>query len=166
MKTTRITAVLAAAAVVAVPVAADAHKGGRHHGNHGKHGKHVVNKGFVVTGNLKQNGFSPDTADPGNQAVVEITVKNANKHARRSGELGDQNASKKGVQVRGGTYKLDNDDDFFRVVRSGYEPGEEPGEGDKVRITGKIPYTRDKSLTVSDRYGEPNIRRVKLVDSD
>jgi hypothetical protein len=165
MKTTRITAVLATAAVMAVPVAADAHRGGRHHGNHGKR---VVNKGFVVTGNLKQNGFSPDETSTTsvNESVVGTAVKNANKHARQSGELEDQNSSRRGVQVRGGTYKLDNDNDFFRVVRSGYEPGEQPGEGDKVRITGKIPYTRDKSLKVSDRYGEPNIRRVKVVDSD
>jgi len=158
MKATRIIALLAAAALVAVPVAAEAAKGG----------KRTVNKSFVVTGKLKQDGFSPD--DPSttsvNEAGVKITVKNANRHARRSGELQDQNTSKKGVQVKGGSYMLDNNDDSFTVVRSGYESGEQPGENDKVRITGKIPYTRDKGLELDERYGEPNIRRVKIVDTD
>src|SRR5215211_2386648 len=157
MKTARITALLAAASLAAVPVAAEAARGGHRGGQRG--GKPAVNKSFVVTGKLKQSGFSAD--DPVttsvNEAVVEITVKNANRHARRSGELEDQNTSKKGVQVKGGDYMVDNDDDLFKVVLSGYEQGEQPGENDKVRIVGKIPYTRDKSLPVDDRYGVPNI---------
>jgi len=166
MKTTRISMLLAAASLAAVPVAAEAARGGHEGGHRG--GKRTVNKSYVVTGKLKQDGFSAD--DPVttsvNEAVVEITVKNANRHARRSGELEDQNTSRKGVQVKGGNYALDNDDDLFKVVLSGYEQGEQPAANDKVRIAGKIPYARDKSLSLADRYGVPNIRRIKLVDSD
>jgi|SRR5215211_1876682 len=162
MKTFRITVVLAAASLAAVPVVAEAARGGH------RAGKHTVNKSFVVTGKLKQNGFSADapTTTAANETVVEITVKNANQHARRSGELEDQNTSKKGVQVKGGDYTLDNDGDLFNVVLSGYEQDEQPGQNDKVRIAGKIPYTRDKSLSLDDRYGVPNIRRIKIIDSD
>ena len=42
-----------------------------------------------------------DPATAGNQATITLKVTSANMHARRSGELADQNAAKKGVQVKG-----------------------------------------------------------------
>jgi hypothetical protein len=166
-------ALLAAGALIALPTVAQANHNSHAPADHGSKSKRCApkNKGFVVTGNLVSGTADDPATTDVNEASVTITVKNANRHARNSGELTDQNAEKKGVQVKGGTYTLDNDDDAYKVVFSGYEEGEtKPNAGDKVRISGKIPVTRKRcapeGTSTADRYGEPNIRRVKFVDVD
>ena len=42
-----------------------------------------------------------DPATAASEATVTLTVTNANSHARRSGDIADQDAVKKGVQVKG-----------------------------------------------------------------
>src|SRR5215210_7278215 len=164
-------AVLAAAALAAAP-AAQAHKTGEQH-SHGKGGAKgckTLKRGFVVKGTLKADGFTADNPDTEtNEASLEITVTGANRHARRSGELQDQDAAKKGVQVKGGSYTVSGGDDAFKVRLVGYEPGENPEAGDKVRIVGRIRYTKKRcaeGTSVADRYGAPNIRKVKVKDAD
>ena len=171
MKTRTLIALLAAAAL-AVP-SAQAHRTGEQH-SHGKGGSKSckqLKRGFVVKGTLKAGGYTPDDpATETNEASISITVTGANRHARRSGELEDQNESRKGVQVKGGSYTVTGGDDAFRVRLVGYEAGEDPEAGDKVRVVGKIRYTKKRcapeGTSTADRYGEPNVRKVKVKDAD
>lgn len=170
---------VAAGALLAVPAIGEAH----HKPGHTKGGgqgrscthKPTVNKAFVVKGTLvSYTADDPATTDV-NEANVEITVTRANRHARVSGELQDTNATKPGVQVAGGPYTADGTptpttSDPFKVKLSQYEPGETPGAGDRVHITGKIAVTRKRCApageSVADRYGSVNVRRVKIRDAD
>lgn len=164
---------VAAAALLAVPAIGQAHKTDTQH-NHGANGKAkgkgkscakkpTVNKGFVVKGTLK----SVPTANS-----IEITVTGANRHARVSGELDDQ-SNAPGVQVAGDTYTLNpaDADDPFSVRLSDYTGTDTPSIGDAVRIVGKVAVTRKKCATAqqdtaAERYGDVNIRRVKIADRD
>jgi len=164
---------IAAGALLAIPAVGQAHhKGGHSKGGKGKScaEKPTVDKGFVVKGTLV-NYTADNPATTGNETSVEITVTGANRHARVSGELKDTNATKRGVQVAGQPYKVDaGGSDPFGVRLSGYETGEAPAAGDKVRIVGKIAVRRkkcaDKDATLAERYGAVNIRRVKIIDAD
>ena len=169
-----ITTLVAAGALLVVPAVGDAHHNAGHDGGKGKgkaQGKSkrckkpTVNKGFVVAGTLTNY-----TA--GGQESVAVTVTGANKHARVSGELADQNQTQGGTQVVGGSYTVDhvNPTDPFTVTLEGYEPGETPGAGDLVRIVGKVAVTKKKCAgagdTVAERYGAVDVRRVTIVDAD
>ncbi len=165
---------IAAGALLAIPAVGQAHhKAGHSKGGKGKScaKKPTVNKGFVVKGTLvSYTADNPLTTDT-NESNVEITVTGANRHARVSGELEDKNPTKPGVQVAGGSYTVDaSGADPFGVRLSGYETGETPGAGDKVRIAGKIAVQRKKcaaeGASLDDRYGAVNIRRVKIIDAD
>jgi hypothetical protein len=152
---------LAVFAFAALPAVSQAH-----HANHGKHkgagrgkGHHskcVIHPAYVVKGKLVS--FTPDdpaTTDT-NEASVTLTVTGANKHARRSGV-------KKGDEV---TFTAATDENGFKVKLSGYGSGESPKAGDKVRVVGKIDYTKKKCApdkTREERYGDVNVRRVKIV---
>jgi hypothetical protein len=114
----------------------------------------TVKRSYIVTGTL----VSWDGT------AVEITVHNANHAARYSGELTDQNPNRKGVQVRGGTYSVDRNNDAFQTFFSGYEPNEQPSAGDKVRIRGTVLYT--KKHCGGPSYSDVNVKRVKLIDAD
>ena len=174
-------ALLVAAALLAVPAVGQAHKTGSQH-NHGANGKAngkgkscakkpTVNKGFVVKGTLvSATADNPLTAND-NEANVVITVTGANRHARVSGELTDQNPSADGVQVAGGSYTVDATNDAFSVQLSDYTGTDTPSAGDAVRIVGKVAVTRKKCATAqqdtaAERYGDVNIRRVKIADRD
>ncbi len=172
-RTQSLALLVAAAALLAVPAVGQAHKTGAQH-NHGKKGKakghskaqgkscadkKTVKKGFVVRGTLVS----------ANETSVVITVTGANRHARISGELTDQNSAAPGVQVAGSSYKVDATDDPFRVKLSDYEGTDTPSVGDAVRIVGKVAVTRKKCAagdTVAERYGVVDIRRVKIADRD
>ena len=157
------------------------HKTGHSKGGHGHgHGtgkscakKPSVNKGFTVRGTLvSYTADDPATLNV-NETSVAIIVTGANRHARVSGELIDTDATKPGVQVAGGAYTVDSSGtpaDLFGVRLSGYETGESPAAGDKVRIVGKIAVTRKKCAAAgtspADRYGEVDVRKVKIIDAD
>ena len=158
---------IAACGLLAIPAVGQAHhKAGHSKGGKGKScaKKPTVNKGFTVKGTL----VSYTADDP---ATVEMTVTGANHHARVSGELEDTNPAKRGVQVRGGSYSVSSSPaDRFGVLLSGYETGEAPAAGDKVRIVGKIAVRRKKcaakGASSDDRYGKVNVRKVKIIDAD
>lgn len=169
--------VVAAGALLAVPAVGQAHhKAGHTKGGSGQGKscakKPTVNKGFVVRGTLAS--YTADAAaTPANETSVTITVKGANRHAKLSGELTDTDATKPGVQVAGGSYSVDSSGtpaDLFGVRLSGYETGEAPAAGDKVRIVGKVAVTRKRcapaGTSVADRYGDVNVRSVKIIDAD
>jgi hypothetical protein len=142
-------------ALVALPGLAEAERGkGK---GKGKAKKCVIHPGFVVKGTLVS--FTADKADTTdtNEASVALKVTGANKHARRSG-------ISKGDEV---TYTAADDKDGFKVRLSGYEEGNTPDDNDKVRVVGKIAYTKKKCApdkTREERYGDVNVRRVKILD--
>ena len=172
MRTLRFVALLAAAgAFLIAPVAVQAHhKSGHTRGPHkAKSCKRTPRVGFVVRGTLAS--FVPDNPQTeANEGVVTVTVTGANRHARHSGELQDMDASKPGVQVKGGTYTVTGANDPYRLRLVGYEAGESPGVGDQVRISGLIPRTKARcaaeGTSLADRYGTPNVRRVTIHDAD
>jgi hypothetical protein len=154
---------LAVFALAGLPAVSQADRG-KHKGADnakGKNGKKcTVKRGFVVRGTLVS--FTAD------EESVEVTVTGANRHARRSGEIADQDASKPGVQVKGASYSVSGDPFKYKLV--GYETGEDPAAGDKVRIVGKIEYTKKKcapeGTSLEDRYGDVNVRKVTIKDAD
>jgi hypothetical protein len=154
-----ITLAAAAGALAAVPAVSDAH----HRQGHQQPGtkRCVVKPAFFVKGTI--TSFSANS--------VTISVTGANKHARRSGDLADQDPNKAGVQVKGATYAATSSAaDTFTLKLTGYESGESPGVGDKVRILGKIELTRKRcaaaGTSLADRYGDVNIKRVRVIDGD
>lgn len=155
-----IASLAAAGALLAVPTVGQAHHGAPH-GKAKGHGKScankpTVNKGFVVKGTLvSYNAGLPATGDE----TVTVNVTRRNRHARRV--------------TLPTPYVLNSSTDRngFRVVLSGYETGEVPTNGptagDKVRIIGKVAVTRKKCATPpTGRYGDVDVRRVRIVDAD
>lgn len=126
--------------------------------------------GFVVRGTL--TGYTAD--DPAttdvNEAVVTLSVTGANRHARRSGEIADQDADKKGVQVKGATFTATAADDAFKLRLVRFQGDDTPSNGDRVKVRGRIPRTKKRcapaGTSVADRYGKPNIKRVRIADRD
>jgi hypothetical protein len=162
-------AVLALAALPAVSQAGHGkHKGAEHGKSHKHKGKHkhhghkrhcTIHRGFVVRGTLVSfSADDPATTDT-DETSVTLTVTKANKHARRSG-------IEKGDEV---TYTAATDAKGFKTRLAGYETGEAPKAGDKVRVLGKIEYTKKKcapDTTLQERYGDVNVKRVRIVDVD
>jgi hypothetical protein len=168
MKLARILALVSVAALAAVPVAADAHRGQNRDDRANQNRCRVQHPAFEVTGTLvSYRANDPDTA--ANEAAVAITVRNANRHARRSGELTDTDPGRRGIQVRGGGYSVDGSSDAFRVLLRGFETGETPAAGDRARISGRIALSKRRCVaagtSLADRYGAVNVRRVKIVDA-
>ena len=160
---------VAAGALLAVPTVGQAHKTGvqHNHGNANGQGKScakkpTVNKGFVVKGTLVSVTDNPATE--ANEGNVTITVTGQNRHARRAG-LTDTNANVDGIQ-----YRLTGSDDSYTLTLSGYEGTDTPSVGDAVRISGKVAVRRKKcaapGTSLEDRYGTPNVKRVKIADRD
>jgi hypothetical protein len=129
-----------------------------------------VHPAFFVRGTLTSfTADDPSTADV-NEASLTMSVVGANSHARRSGELADQDPSKPGVQVKGASYTATAASDPFVLKLSGFEPGETPDVGDQVRVLGKIALTRkrcaDPGTSLADRYGAVDLKRVRVIDAD
>ena len=124
--------------------------------------------GYMVAGTLVS--VTPDDpATPANEATVTITVTNANSHARKSGDIADQDAVKKGVQVKGATYTVAAGD-AYKLRLNGYVAPDTPSVGDKVHVTGRVPLTRKRcapdGTSVADRYGTVDVKRVTIGDRD
>jgi hypothetical protein len=169
MRTLRPVALLVAVgALLVAPVTVQAKH--NHPSNHRSHScAHPPRVGFVISGTL--TSFTAD--DPNttaNEASVTLTVTHANLHARRSGELADQDANKRGVQVVGDSYTVNAATDSFRLRLVDYEAGETPAAGDHVRVSGLIPRTKKhcaaEGTSTADRYGTPNVKRVSIRDAD
>ena len=102
--------------------------------------------------------------------TITMTVTGANLHARNSGEIADQNATKKGVQVKGATMTVDNSPDAFTLALNGYEAPDTPSAGDKVKVRGKVALTKKRcaaaGTSTADRYGAVDVKKVTLTDMD
>lgn len=158
-----------AAALFAVPATAFGAKGGQGKSKKGGQQKakncaktHKV--GFQVGGTLVS--VTPDdaaTADA-SEASVTLTVTSANKHARESGELEDQDTARKGVQAKGGTYTVPAGDAFELML--GDDGTAVPAAGDRVKVKGRVAVTKKRcaaeGASVADRYDTPDVLRVKI----
>ena len=176
-KTIRLLAMLVAAgALLVAPTVGQAHhKPGHTKGpNGGQQKSHrcqkpAINVGFVVRGTLT-SFTADDPVTPANDASVNITVTGANRHARNSGELADQDLGTPGTQVQGATFTVSGAADPFKVQLNGYVAPDTPSAGDSVRIIGKIARTKAKcaasGTNLADRYGQVNVRKVGIHDAD
>jgi hypothetical protein len=171
--TKTLAALVAGGALLALPVTGLAKPGHGHGHGHGngtaKSCAKAKKVGYVVRGTLVSvTADDPATADT-NEAVVTLTVTGANRHARQSGELADTDATKAGVQVKGGSYTATAADDAFTLKLKGYA-GTDPSVGDKVHVTGKIALTKKRcaadGTSLADRYGETNIKKVAIAARD
>jgi hypothetical protein len=154
-----------AGALFAVPAVAQATHNSHHNPGGNSQGKsqacdNTLSRAFVVKGTV----VSFDGTD------VEISVTGANRHARNSGELQDQDLSTSGTQVAGDTHTTSAGSDSFKLVLSGYETGETPQVGDKVRLIGKIAIVKkrcaDEGATIEARSTDVNLRKVQIIEPE
>jgi hypothetical protein len=165
LKAARTIAALAvAAALVAVPGTALAAKGGQ---GKAKNCSKTGTRGYQLTGTLvSMTADDPNTPD--SEGTVTITVTSANRHARNSGELEDQNADRKGVQVVGATYTVPAGDAY--VLKLGDDGVAVPSEGDRVKVKGRVALTKKRcaaqDAATADRYDTPDVTRVTVSDRE
>jgi hypothetical protein len=149
-----ITALAALALASAGGVAAQPGKGKGHakakgHAKIKAHAKNckTIKVGFVVSGT-----YVSHTSD-----TVTLTVTNANRHARHSGEMA------------GATFTVAAGDAFILTLE-GYEGADTPSAGDFVHVVGKIEVEKkkcaDDGTSTADRYGELDVRKVVISDRD
>lgn len=171
MKRTRLTVVaLAAGALLALPATGLAAPGGQGKSQgKAKRCAKAPKVGFQVTGTYVSH-VADDPNTTGNQATVTLKVTSANSHARKSGEIADQNLAEDGVQVAGATYTVPASDvDGFKLSLNGYGEGETPTvDVDRVRVIGRIARTKARcapdGTSLADRYGAVNVRKVTISD--
>ncbi len=164
-------ALAAAGTMLAVPASGLAKM--RHDTSKGKAGKAAAcakahHAAFVVTGKLV-SVTADNPATPASEATVTLALTAANRHARKSGEIADQNAAKKGVQPRGFVYTVPAGD-AYRLRLRGYQGADTPSPGDRVHVVGRIAVTKPRcaapGTSVADRYGAVDVRRVAIGDRD
>jgi hypothetical protein len=160
-------ALAAAGSLIAMPALAPAIM--RHDKSKKAHGcakAHSV--GFGVAGTLVS--VTPDDpATAASEATVTLKLTAANRHARKSGDIADQDAVKPGVQPKGFVYTVPAGD-AYRLRLRGYQGTDTPSVGDKVHVRGRIAVTKPRcaapGTTVADRYGAIDVRRVTIGDRD
>ena len=122
--------------------------------------------GYVVSGTFV-SATADDPATPASEATITIKVTNANSHARKSGDIADQDLVKDGVQVKGAPYTVAAGD-AYKLRLNGFEGTNVPALEDRVHITGRIPLTKKRcaptGTSVADRYGAVDVRRVTVSD--
>jgi hypothetical protein len=168
--TRTLTAGLTAAALLAVPVTGQA-KPGNHNQNQNRGAASCArahNVGFSLGGTLV-SVTADNPATSASEATVTLTVRSANSHARRSGDIADQNPARRGVQVRGAQFTVPAGDAF--VLRlNGFAGTDTPSVGDRVRVHGRIAVTKKRcapaGTSVADRLGAVDVRRVTISDRD
>jgi hypothetical protein len=167
MKTVRTIATLAAAgALLALPATALAAKGGQ---GKAQNCEKISTRGYQLGGTLVSvTPDEPTTLDI-SEATVTLMVTSANRHARNSGEIADQDATRKGVQVKGATYTVPVTD-VFTLMMNGYVDPDTPSVGDKVKVNGRVVLTKKRcapnGTSTADRYAALDVRRVTVSDRD
>ena len=169
MTRTTIVSVVAAGALLAVPAAGQAdHKGTAHGKGKAKSCAKAQKVGYSLGGTLV-SVVADDPATPANEGTVTFTLTSANSHARKSGELADQDATKDGLQWKGGSYTVPTTDAYVLKL-SGFEGTDTPSPGDKVKVVGSIALTKKRcaaaGTSTADRYGAVNVRKVTVSDRD
>lgn len=151
----------AAGALLALPATGLAAKGANSSANKGKAKScaKMLKAGYQVGGTLV-------SVDAGG---VTLKITSANAHARRSGDLADQDLTKKGLQVKGAEVTIPATDTFTLRLKE-YEGADTPSVGDKVKVSGKVVVTKKKcaatGTTTADRYATPDVKTVTITDRD
>lgn len=171
-----LTTLLATGSLLAAPAAGLAAKGGTPGSGKAKPAnakskkcaKADVTRAYVVGGTLV-SVTADDPATPASEATVTLKVTSANAHARRSGEIADQDATKKGVQLKDAEYTVAAGD-AFTLKLNGFEGTDTPSVGDKVKVHGKIKLTKKAcapaGTSLADRYATPDVKKVTITDRD
>ena len=175
MKTAgKIAALAATIALVALPATGVAKKG--EHGKRGAHTEHAKggkgkscaklhSRGFQVGGTLVSMTADDAATPESSEGTVTLTVTSANKHARESGELADQDAERKGVQAKDATYTVPVGDAFELRLSNDYGTGT-PAAGDRVKVKGRVAITKKgcaaDGTSAADRYATPDVARVSV----
>jgi len=166
-----LTSVLAAGALLAAPAAALASNGKGHTKTKTKPAVSCTNAhsvGISATGTLVSL-TADDPATPANEATVTLTLTHANHNLRASGDIADQDAVKKGVQVKGATFTVPATDAYVLKLRK-YEGTDTPSVGDRVSLHGRIAVMSKRCVpattSIADRFGAIDVRRVTVKDSD
>jgi hypothetical protein len=98
------------------------------------------------------------------EASVTLVVTAANRHARNSGELADQDLDRKGVQVAGATYTVPAGDAY--LLKLGEDGALVPAPGDRVKVKGRVTLTKKRcaadGTSTADRYATPDVTRVTI----
>jgi hypothetical protein len=161
----RIAALAAVAALAAAPASAIAAKGGQSKAQgKTKSCSKTGTRGFQVTGTLVSVTMDDPATTEDSEASVTLVVTAANRHARNSGELSDQNPERKGVQVVGATYTVPAGDAY--VLKLGEDGALVPAAGDRVKVKGRLALTKKRcaadDTSTADRYATPDVTRVTL----
>lgn len=166
-----IAALTAAGALLAMPASGLAAKGGNSASAKGKAKScaKTLKVGYQVGGTLETVTLDDPATTDVNELTITLKVTSANAHARRSGELADQDLTKKGLQVKDAIVTV-SATDAFTLKLSGYEGADTPSAGDKVKVSGKVAVTKKKcaaaGTTTADRYAEPDVKTVTITDRD
>jgi hypothetical protein len=124
--------------------------------------------GYIVKGTLV-SVIQDDSATGAFEGTVTFTVTSANSHARKSGDIADQDATTEGLQVAGATYTVPVTDAFLPRLH-GFEGADTPSPGDLVKVAGRIARTKARcapdNTSLATRYGTPDVRRVGIWDQD
>jgi hypothetical protein len=160
---------LAAGALLAVPASGLAAKPA-HTGKAAKaNACRAHNMPFNVSGTFV-SGTADDVTTAANEGTVTLLVTSANRHARKSGELTDMDAVKKGVQPKGSTYTVATTDAYVLKLND-YAGTDTVSAGDRVHVRGKVALTPKRCATaaassVADRYGAVDVKKVTISDRD
>ncbi len=165
---------VAAGSLLAVPAIGQAAKPASpgKSGTHSKSTKSCTKAksvGFSLSGTLVSvTADDPATTDV-NEATVTMMITSGNAAAKRAGDIADQNAAKKGTQIKGATYTVPATD-AYKLRLNGYEAPDTPSVGDKVKINGRIAMTTKKcapaGTSLADRLGAVDVKKVTISDRD
>ncbi|MDX6691193.1 MAG: hypothetical protein QOG15_2650 [Solirubrobacteraceae bacterium] len=159
----KIASLVAAGALLAVPAIGQAAKSAK-----AKNCTTPHSVAFSVGGKLVS--VTPDDpATPASEATVTLKLTSANRHAKKSGDIADQDPVKNGVQVKGAEFTVPAGDAFLLKL-NGYQGTDTPSVGDKVKVKGKIALTKKQcapaGTSTADRYGALDVRKVTIADRD
>ena len=161
----RIVALAVVAVLVAAPASSVAAKGGKGkaQGKAKSCGK-TLTRGYQVTGTLVNVTMDDEATTEDSEASVTLVVTAANRHARNSGELADQDLDRKGVQVAGATYTVPAGDAY--LLKLGEDGALVPAPGDRVKVKGRVTLTKKRcaadGTSTADRYATPDVTRVTI----
>ena len=163
---------IALGALLAVPAAGHAHPPDAGPKGEGR-GKGAAKRcadprqvGFTVRGTLVALS-ADDAATAADEAAVTLQVTGANRHARMSGLLADQDPAAPGVQVEGASLTLTASSDPFAFALRGFDGAQVPSPGDKVKVKGRIARSPKRCAAPgadpAARYAAPDVRRVVVT---
>jgi hypothetical protein len=169
-KTWTFASLVTAGALLAAPAIGQAAKPVKAAKTHPTKSCKAMSVGYSIGGTLMSATLDDPATTAVNEGSITLKVTSANKAARNSGEIADQDAVKPGLQYKGATMTLAVADDAYTVRLNGYEAPDTPSVGDKVHVVGKIALTKKRcapaGTSLADRYAAPNVRKVTISDRD